>query len=417
MRNDPETRLSDHPAAIPLRHGAGLEHARRASRVLRWLTPGAPEPSASHWQALGTALNEGDPVADALARWMSEQGMGAAMPLFERALTEGIAAVPNAPAALRAFFAAVDARPAWIDDTLMAEGARTCHRAGLAGLFALRDLSLMGGYQASAINQTLLRTGDLTRGTQRRLAETTLWWLDCTAVGGMARHRAGFQGTLRVRVIHALVRRRLLATPDWSVANLGLPINQVDMQATYLAFSVLFLLGQRALGVPVDASDAQAVMHLWRAIGWAMGVDECWLSHSEGEGRVALYQNLLSQAPPDASSALMGRALMDEPLHRPYARFAPLRRRFEHARHLSLDRYFLGRAGMKTLGLPDKVLPWYPLISAPCNAAWHLSQRLAPSGRERLARRGRAAQLAYLKDLFGAESPRLRHLDAAPRAG
>lgn len=414
MRNRSSIESADSPAAIPQRHGAGLAHARRSARTLRWLTRGNPEPSSAQWQALGHALHHGDPLADALACWMAEQGMSTAMPLFERALTQGITAVTGAPPALRDFFAAVDARPAWIDEAAMADGAQACHRAGLAGLFALRDLSLMGGYQASAINQTLLRTGDLTRGTQRRLAETTLWWLDCTAIGGMARHGAGFQGTLRVRVIHALVRRRLLATPEWSVAALGLPINQVDMQATYLAFSVLFLLGQRALGVPVGSADAHAVMHLWRAIGWAMGVDERWLSHSEAEGRVALYQNLLSQAPPDASSALMGRALMDEPLHRPYARFARLRRRFEQARHLSLERYFLGRAGMQALGLPDMVLPWYPLISAPGNAAWHLSQRLAPGGRERLARRGRAAQLAYLKNLFGTDSPRLRHIDAAP---
>jgi hypothetical protein len=351
------------------------------------------------------ALHDGDPLADALAGWMAQQGMSMAMPLFEQALTQGITTLPNAPGPLREFFAAVTARPAWIDEALMTQGARTCHRAGVAGLYALRDLSLMGGYQASVINQTLLRTGDLTRGTQRRLAETTLWWLNCTAVGGMTRQGAGFQGTLRVRVIHALVRRRLLATPTWSVLALGVPINQVDMQATYLAFSVLFLLGQRALGVPVGAADAHAVMHLWRVIGWAMGVEERWLSQSEADGRVALYQNLLSQAPPDASSAQLGRALMDEPLHRPDARFASLRQRFERARHLSLDRYFLGRAGMQALGMPDDVLPWYPLISAPGNTAWHLSQRLIPGGRDRLARRGRAAQRANLKDLFGGDTP------------
>lgn len=384
------------------------------ARPVRWLIRGDAEPSASQWQAQGEALLRGDPPADRLATWMRMVGMQTAMPLFEQALAQGIAALPQPPAPLQEFFAAVEARPKWVDDRLLAEGARACHLSGLTGMRVLRDLALMGGYQASAINQTLVLTGALERSAQRRVAETTKWWLDCTAPGGMARDQAGYQGTLRVRMIHALVRGQVRNLPAWDSERFGLPINQSDMHATYLGFSVVFLFGQRLLGVPLLQPEAEAVMHLWRYIGWLMGVEERWLCRDEMAGRIALYRNLLAQAPPDASSVKLGRALMDEPLLRHYRHLQTLRRRFERARHLSICRMFLGSAGMRALGLPAGVLPWYPLLSAPPTAAWHGLHRLLPGGRERLIERGRAAQLDYLNVLFGDEHPALRSMHAAP---
>ncbi|MGH8460318.1 MAG: oxygenase MpaB family protein [Stenotrophobium sp.] len=398
--------VSTAAVAIPRRHGADPREGRRMAKPVSWLIRGRdPEPSPEQWQALGEALLEGDPAADRLVTWMHQTGMNAAMPLFERALERGIASVPNAPAALREFFAVVDARPAWVDERLLVEGARVSHISGLTGMRTMRDLALMAGYQASAINRTLVLTGALQRGAQRRLAETTKWWLDATADDGMARDANGFKTTLRVRLIHALLRKRVAAMPEWDTTELGLPINQADMHATYLGFSVVFLFGQRLMGVPLRQREAEAVMHLWRYIGWLMGVDERWLCLSEMDGRVALYRNLLSQAPPDDSSVQLGRALMDEPLSRHYPRFAWLRGHFERSRHLSICRMFLGAEGMKALGLPRFVLPWYPLLSAPLVATRQGVLRLLPGGRERLIRAGRAAQVDYLKVLFGHSRP------------
>ncbi|MGV2482127.1 UNVERIFIED_CONTAM: DUF2236 domain-containing protein, partial [Salmonella enterica subsp. enterica serovar Weltevreden] len=79
------------------------------------------------------------------------------------------------------------------------------------------------------------------------------------------------------------------------------------------------------------AAEGRAAMHLWKLIGWLMGLDERWLWDSEQEGRVALYRNLLAQAPPDDSSRQLGRPLMDEPLQRRYRRFAALRGRWNRA--------------------------------------------------------------------------------------
>ncbi|ULQ47529.1 DUF2236 domain-containing protein [Flagellatimonas centrodinii] len=397
-----------HAQPLPRRHGADLSTGRRMAGPLRWLIRGDPTPSPAQWQAVGESLLQGDPAADALVAWMGEVGMATSKPLFDRAACDGIGQLDAPPAPLRQFFATVETVPAWVDPVRLDAGARACGLSGLTGMRVLRDFGLMAGYQAAAINRTLVMTGALSKGAQKRVAETTKWWIDCTRPGGMAVGAPGYVSTLQVRLIHALVRRHLVARPDWDSTAHGLPINQGDMHATYLAFSVIFLMGQRLLGVPITAAEGADVMHLWRYIGWLMGVDDRWLHHDEQSGRIALYHNLLAQAPPDATSRELGRALMDEPLGRHYQRFGWLQGRFNRARHLSIARTFLGRAGMRALGLPPTVLPWYPVLTtAP---RWLLMQllRQLPGGAERLSQHGLNAQAAYLPVLFGGDDPRLR---------
>ncbi len=201
--------------------------------------------------------------------------------------------------------------------------------------------------------------------------------------------------------------------PEWDAAYYGVPINQGDMHATYLAFSVIFLFGQRLLGVPLTKREGEAVMHLWRYIGWLMGVQERWLHTTEREARIALYHNLLAQAAPDESSRQLGSALRDEPLHYHYENFAWLRGRWNRAKHLSIARAFVGAEGMRDLGLPTRVLPWYPLLTIPPRLIAHTAARLVPGGREAIIERGLRAQSSYLNVLFGSAQPTLRDAHAA----
>ena len=142
-----------------------------------------------------------------------------------------------------------------------------------------------------------------------------------------------------------------------------------------------------------------------------MGVDESLLCNSEQEGRIALYQNVISQAMADDTSRQLGRSLMDEPLGRQFHNFAWLRGQWEKHVHLSIVRLFVGRQGMKDLGLPTWVLPWYPVVFSPLNATWSALNRLTPNGSKRLSRLGRQAQEHQLKTLFGKSKPDITSSD------
>lgn len=404
------------PLPPPSRHGADLATGRRMARGVRLLIRGVdPDPTPAQWDALGAALWRGDTLADAVVEWLHQVGMSTGRPLLERAIEQGLDAVPDAPAPLADFIRHVDNPPAWFDPAKARDGARFIHATGRFGMLVLRDAGLMAGYQAGAINQALVMTGALQRGAQRRVAETTSWWMDVTAEDGLARFSPGFKTTLRVRIMHAIVRRSLWNRPAWDRQALGMPINQVDMQATYLGFSAVHLMSLRVCGVVVSRRDAQGMMHLWRCIGWLMGVEEALLHEDEQQARVALYQNIVSQAPPDESSQALGRSLMDEPLGRHYRWLPGLQGRFNRARHLSVARLFVGAQGMADLGLPP-TWPWYPALTLLPRGAWHAVHRLLPGGHDRLVRWGRRRQERYLPVMFGKHRPGVAPPEAAPQS-
>ena len=78
----------------------------------------------------------------------------------------------------------------------------------------------------------------------------------------------------QVRLLHAMVRRRILQLDSWDTPSLGVPINQQDMRVTTLAFGQMVVLSVERLGVPMGLEDMEAYLHLWRLIGHILGVDE-----------------------------------------------------------------------------------------------------------------------------------------------
>ena len=385
---------------IPSRHGAHRDQARAMLGIVGWLLPDA-EPSEQRWQAMGEALMEGDAPMDELLEWMLTSGMQKTRPLFEQALKQGIQSMGQVPAPLKKFFSIVDQRPHWLDESKITLACQVHDRAGVTGVYIGRDVALIGGYQASAFNRTLLLTGALNKGPTRRFAETLRWALDTTGAGGLQRYGDGFKSTLRVRLIHAIVRRHVRQLPDWQMQDWGLPINQTDMAATLLGALIVPLVGAQVLGMPLTRPERDAVAHHARYTGWLMGVNEEWLPTNNREALVLLYQFLQSITNPDETSRQLAQPLGDEPLHRPYRHLAALRGRYERSKHLSISRAFLGRRGMRNLGLPENVLPWYPAIALPTSLLKHAGSRLLPGGKQRLARRGRAEQEAFLKLMTG----------------
>lgn len=383
---------------IPTRHRKSPDFLKMLGLVSR-VVPAIAEPDEARWDDIGRSLMQGDPDMDALLTAMQAHGMRAARAQFERALADGIDAVPEAIPELRAFLARYAAPPAWLDRERVERGADLFARCGRNSLFVGRDVALLGGYQASAFNRTLILTGALQKGPARRLAETVRWSLDCTAPGGLEVGGVGWRSTLMVRFIHALVRRSVAARDDWQMADWGLPINQPDMAATLYGSLTVPIVGARLLGMPQSRRERDDAAHLVRYVGWLIGVDERWLADTEGQSLAQLFEFLLSLTNPDETSPMMAVPLADEPLSRPYPNFRWLRGRVERSLHLSIAWAFLGGDAMRKLGLPGRVLPWYPALTIPVSLVRHTAARLVPGGRARLARRGRAAQEAYVRGL------------------
>ena len=385
---------------IPARHPDRPLAVPAAIRLFARLL-GLREPTSAQWRRLGERLTVGDEPMDRLVESMSAAGMEQMRPLFDRALAAGIANVPEAPDPLREFFIEVEARPTWVDADKLRRGQRALRRGGADGMYVARDVSLLGGYQFSGFNKTLLRTGALEKGSNKRFAETMQWAMDVISDGGLAPLGVGYRSTLRVRLIHALVRRHVAAMPDWRADEWGLPVNQTDMAATLVGALIAPPVGAIGMGIVPTPGDLDAIAHLTRYVGWLIGVQDEWLPHSFRDGMRVLYHTATALSRPDESTKQLAVPMADDPLVWHYRTMPGLRRRLARAQHLSVTSGFLGPRAMRALGLPPYMPPWYPLLRIPVNMTRSVAALTMPGGRDRAAARGQREQEALLHTIIG----------------
>jgi hypothetical protein len=385
---------------IPARHP---ESPRAVPAVVRSLALllGIQRPTPEQWRNLGERLTVGDEPMDRLVDWMSSVGTEQARLLFDRALTEGIANVPEAPDPLREFFVQVEAIPDWVDPDKLRRGQRALRIGGADGMYVARDVALLGGYQFSGFNKTLMRTGALEKGSNKRFAETMQWAMDVISEGGLDLLAVGYRSTIRVRLIHAFVRRHVAAMPDWCSDEWGLPVNQTDMAATLVGALIAPSAGGIGMGILPAPADLDGIAHVTRYVGWLIGVQDEWLPRNFRDGVRVLYHTLTALAAPDESTKQLAMPMVDDPLVWHYRNMPGLRRRLARAQHLSVTSGFLGPRAMRALGLPAYVPPWYPLLRIPVNMARSVAALTLPGGMERAAARGQREQEALLHTMIG----------------
>ncbi len=256
-------------------------------------------------------LSRVDPVADAVIDSIGDLPDGAGWKMIERALKEGIDRVDDPPPALRAFFEAAERVPLWVDWPTLDRGGSVLFRAGPVGGLVLGAKSLVYGYASPGGNKPLIMSGRLREQAARRLNETARFVQAVCRPGGMRPFADGYQITLKVRLIHAQVRHMLLKSGRWNAAEWGAPINQHDMAATTLLFSLVVLEGMRQFGMRINPRDGDDYMQLWRYAGHLIGVDPEIQPTSEAEGHRLAEIISATQGPPDDDSRALVRALME----------------------------------------------------------------------------------------------------------
>ncbi|WP_280247445.1 MULTISPECIES: oxygenase MpaB family protein [Nocardia] len=255
-----------------------------------------------------TAL--GDPLADAVVEMARRRPAGEGRAMFEQALTQGIDTVSDPPPELTAFFRGVET-PYWADADQLDLAARVIGRTGPLGLAALSMGALLGGYLAHRVTKPLVITGDLERMAARRIAETTHWFVQVIRPGALKPYAAGWTATLRVRLMHALVRAGMSRRPDWDWQAWDHPINQSQMAGTTTLFALAVLSGSETLGARFTPHEKAAVYHHWRVVGHLLGVDPQILPTNERDAaRLMSLQAAYEFGTPDTDSQRLARALL-----------------------------------------------------------------------------------------------------------
>jgi hypothetical protein len=375
---------------------AGLRWPRR---LFRLAFGSDPHPSTGQMENIRRHMLMGDPLADAVVAMYRELPPGQGRKLFDQALEDGIESLDNPPRALVDLFAQVDHEPIWLDRDKLKLGCDVSHRVGVSGELVLRNLSLMGGYLGGAAAKPLSFTGQLDSRTSRRLVETSKFWIDVTTRGGLERQADGFKSSVRVRLMHAQVRAMLKQSDKWDMG-WGEPLNQWDSMATILEFSSIFMTGLRAIGFVFTKREREAVIHLWRYIGYLMGVEERILPADEADSMRALYQVIATICEPDEDSRALGQSLAkashqfagDDWLGQ---RLADL----EATLRAGYTRYVLGDESGDQLGLPRTRAKYFWPAQIPLRLGTELLRMGVPGLNRALIKRGERARTRQFPQL------------------
>ncbi|KAK4194202.1 hypothetical protein QBC40DRAFT_353458 [Triangularia verruculosa] len=170
--------------------------------------------------------------------------------------------------------------PPWVSLPQISRGQQIIYRYLGPSIVGLTFQALLGGFGSSRISTTLSLTGGFSpRFARRRLLETFQHVLDITSsVPDITPPLGkGFISTVKVRLLHATVRRKILTMarqkPSWfDISANGIPCNDLDSIGTITAFSTMLLfIGFPRQGIYLSRQEKEDYLALWRYIAHLLG--------------------------------------------------------------------------------------------------------------------------------------------------
>ncbi|TKC88053.1 DUF2236 domain-containing protein [Trinickia terrae] len=230
----------------------------------------------------------GDPLCDAALLKMADRGENPHA-VIEAIISRGISAVPNPSEELRQIWQQISIPPDWVDWERIERGARLYRRYGVQG-FTFQGIGTLDTYRFDSIAKTLMSTGQYTDDTAfNRFLLTCNFWMEVSEPGGMRLFAPGWQVAVRVRLLHTLIRRAVIASGKWDVEKLGMPINQAGLHGAPIVSSIMLSQYLKILGYRPTDQEISDVTHLWRYIAYIMGCTTEFFPDSVEEGIQVLF--------------------------------------------------------------------------------------------------------------------------------
>jgi hypothetical protein len=338
---------------------------------------------------LADGLDETDPLGDAVVAACRDLPRGGV-----HALNTWLEADSRTPSALHELLEPLAEVPDWVDWRRIDRACVAYWRGGLWTSLALNCAALAAGYRSGAGVKPLTFTGRLVRMAYRRQQETARWILAVTTPGGLRRDAPGFKETIRVRIVHATVRRRILASGRWHAENWGAPINLTDIAYGIAGeFSTIPVAAVRDAGLHYSQAERDDIQHLWRYIGHLLGVPDDLLAVNEEQAHTIIAVKDLTDTPADADSRALVRALIENGtppellVPSPFVRLVG--KAIPPVLH-GLTRHWAGDEVANELEIPDTALKYLVPLLRPAVRATDLVRRLGLRDGARIATRTRA---------------------------
>ena len=253
----------------------------------------------------------GDPLGEEMAEDLAAFSPLESRRFIEAAMNEeGEEALRNAPASLLRFFRDTETRPEWLDYSAFTPSVRMFFRNSELILAAFVAGVLIEGFTTN-IAKSFFLTGRVRDQGIRRLGQNNRHMMEIFLPDGMYRYGDGWKLSVRIRIVHARVRRLLSDSEEWDAEAWGLPISAAHLGYAISAFSARLLKHMKTLGAKYNDEEYASFMAVWRYSGHLMGIPETILFH-DADDALELY-DIGHMCEPDSpvESVVMANALIN----------------------------------------------------------------------------------------------------------
>lgn len=250
-----------------------------------------------------------DPPADAVVEALSQLDARDINRFMNVCMDPGAEPLPGTPRALCEFFEPFKVTPAWFDRDAILPGCHAFHDH--LNLFIIGFIVVTLRNFNSLMSKVFYMTGQATtfqglqviRQNTRFLTETLM------LPGALDSGGGGWKFSLRIRLVHARIRRQLRRSGQWDEAVLGAPISAANMALASANFSASLIRDVQRLGAKLDADARAGLMQIWRYASWLIGTPEALLCDGD-EAKTAELSRVghLCEPPPDKISKVITNA-------------------------------------------------------------------------------------------------------------
>ena len=281
---------------IPSAYRAGFDRARA-------LNPALAARYVEH-----TVID--DPVADAAAEALASFDQRQVNRFIQAGMEQDAEGLAGAPTGLRDFFDRIETPP-WFDPASVQPGCRAFHDYSDLFIPAFFVVTLQNA--ATLISKAFYTTGRVTtEHGQRRIRQNTRHFIEIMLPGALDRQGEGWKLSVRIRLVHAQIRRLIRASGTWDETVHGAPISAAHLGLASANFSATMLRQAERLGARLDAEARASFMQIWRYASRLIGTPDALLFEGDEAATAELYRIAsVCEPPPDDESAVIANALVN----------------------------------------------------------------------------------------------------------
>ena len=252
----------------------------------------------------------GDPSADALMAQLAPLGAEESSRLIQAGMDHDDDALRDAPPILGEFFEEVATEPDWLDFDALTPGIRMFHRHSKLVLGGMVAGVLVEGFSTN-ISKSFFITGRVRDQGVRRLQQNNRHMVEIFVPGGLTRDGDGWKLSVRLRLVHAQVRRLLAASDDWDHEAWGTPLSAAHLGHAISSFSARLLKHMKRLGATYTDEERKSFMDVWRYSGHLMGIPPAMLFKDEADALRIFEVGGACEPPPGIESVVMANSLVN----------------------------------------------------------------------------------------------------------